>query len=174
MLELIKKWGWLPLVVLLVVLIIVGATRKSEPVEVPQRGEWENAPIAVLCGTSSFEIDQVNNVVERWEDRGHLFLGVIEQDFCPSENTDGLIYIRGAGPRIGEKDGLAYSIMNEDTGEILSSSIEIFVHLEKVLEHEIGHALGYDHVSREGHVMNSKTSKVGSNDEGLYREGMTL
>tara|TARA_Y100000588_G_C13863830_1_gene757370 strand:- start:67 stop:402 length:336 start_codon:yes stop_codon:yes gene_type:complete len=39
-----------------------------------------------------------------------------------------------------------------------------------ILEHEIGHALGYKHIKCPGHMMHNYTDKIGSHDKGLQNE----
>lgn len=65
--------------------------------------------------------------------------------------------------------GVTRSIVDHDTREILSAEIEVYVVRERVLEHELGHALGIKHVFRSGHIMHPEWNSGGWNNEGLRR-----
>jgi hypothetical protein len=58
------------------------------------------------------------------------------------------------------------------TGEIFKAKIEIvsgWGNSERVLEHEIGHALGWGDNSQTGHIMNGSWSLGGFNSQGLRK-----
>lgn len=166
-----EKWAWVLVFILAIILVAVGLLRRSGPLSVPVRGQWQNDPVVVVCNDSPFSIEQVEEVVQRWENRGHTFSAIImEWDTCPNQ-IDGFILVKSAGANFpADKSGIARTSIDSETGEIYSSTIEIFRIELIILEHEIGHALGYDHVSRRGHLMFPDFEGLGRDDEGLFIE----
>lgn len=153
-----------------IALTVAGMKSCNEPVVVNKWGEWDEPPEVILCDSSTHSFDDVLEVVSRYEERGHKFGDIIELSMCPEENVPGWIVIKDAGTKIRYSEmGHAHSKFNTETGKILSSSIETRKDSDiLVLEHEMGHALGYDHVNRSGHIMSSSVSELGPNDSGLY------
>lgn len=169
--EFLAKYSWVIITALLGILIVVGIIRKPSPVVVERIGEWKEAPTIIICPSSPYTLEEVNEVVQRYEARGHHFEEVIEFSSCPDGNISGWIMLKPAGQNIEiDEAGHATTRYDSATGEIISSSIEIFnAQNIYVLEHELGHALGYQHVNRRGHIMYPNVSGLGPDDEGMFR-----
>lgn len=131
---------------------------------------WKNIPIVLICEDISYLEDNVRSVVLKWEKRGHKFLGVITQE-CDVEFAPGIIIIGLANQLDLDpgKEAKTYTRFVEETREIRSARILLFNTGESVLEHEIGHALGYNHSKTPGHIMYPSVSGIGSLDFGLNR-----
>lgn len=170
--DFLKQYGWIFVAALSVILIIVGFLVKPGPIEIEQIGEWKENPTVIVCPSSPYSLEEVKGVVTNYKERGHTFDEVLEFTDCPGFNIPGWIMIKPAGQNIGmDEAGHATTRYDSATGEIISSTIEIFNPYNiLVLEHELGHALGYQHVNRRGHIMYPNTEGLGSNDKGLYRE----
>lgn len=166
--DFLDKYNWILLVSLSLVFIAVLLFVKPKPIEVSRLGEWKETPIIINCPNSLFSKEDVQVVVELWEDRGHSFLDIVETD-CIEENVYGIIMIKSSPEKARPKElGFAHVSYSEE-GEVLGVTIEVFVPNLLVLEHEMGHALGYRHVDQRGHIMYPDFEGAGLNDEGLYR-----
>ena len=80
-----------------------------------------------------------------------------------------IIDIPSAGFQYGQQLGSTATYWRTDTGEILKAKIEIaggWESTERVLEHELGHALGLKDNNHAGHIMNKSWISGGTNSKG--------
>lgn len=152
----------------------------------PYKGShWELPPVIAICDEAPYKNDEIRHSISWWEELGFEFLGVVilrdlyeannEEYFCPEDPIPGLIVIRDANKHIhksngGKSYGHAHGMYNEETGSIYGFIIEIREPKERVLEHEIGHALGFVHFEKDRHLMNSVWTRGGWNHVGLSAE----
>ena len=146
------------------------STRRS-PV---RNGSWRVDPTVVICTTSVFSLSEVSAAVEWWQDRGYSFGQVITNtpgQICPQSGRDGFITIEGPDASFDFRY-LAITHRKSSRDEILSARIQFGGPNKKsrILEHEIGHALGWSHCNRRGHIMNPEWSRGGWDDNGLVLE----
>ena len=88
---------------------------------------------------------------------------------CPSYNEI-LVDIPSQDFKFGDHLGTTRIWWKTETGEILKSKIEIVTgweNSERIIEHEIGHALGFKDNNIVGHLMNKVWTKGGYNRRGL-------
>jgi hypothetical protein len=160
------KYYWLALLILFAVIpllpIVCNGNYKVEQVSC-----WKEPPLVAICSESKFSKDDVYSVIKKWEGRGYHFLDVIDQYSCEHEHIEGVILITGIGQFIEDNDA-GHSNTEYTIYGITSSIIEIRDYDLLVLEHEIGHSLGYQHVYRFGHLMYDNKYGAGLNDFGLY------
>lgn len=139
-----------------------------------QNGSWQMTPTVVICNSSIADIHDVESAVEWWRERGHMIGQVIVNDsgqVCHQAGRDGFITIEGPDAKF-DFDFLAITHRKSSRDEILSARIQLRGSSERsrVLEHEIGHALGWSHCNRRGHIMNPEWSRGGWNDSGLEKQ----
>lgn len=147
-------------------------------------GWWNQAPTVRLCTESGVRESRVRRALGVWERMGYQFGPVVVDDgslICRHGGITGeiIIILPNHGAPIGKNIALARTMKDTDTGEILRAQIFITPHGgEKllVLEHEIGHALGWRHHMERYHLMNPSWPQIGHNSKGLtwakYEEEM--
>ena len=127
---------------------------------------WKDPPIIVNCYGDDFNELYVVRGVDYWTTRGQHF-AFIEQnppkEVCDMEKVGGFIMLKKR--KVDKGDGtLAITRREVLFGEI--RSVVIFFNpgsfkLENIVEHELGHALGFQHVEIEGHIMHPTYDKMG-------------
>ena len=135
--------------------------------------EWNMKPGVMVCGNSGVSASRAARAIKYWERLGYKF------DYVRYDDS-----IACAIPRYGEiiitlpdqtfdfGDHLASTrlTISNKTKEIVRAKISIFhksANKERVLEHEIGHALGWPHINSPYHIMNSNWHTGGHNSSGL-------
>jgi len=138
-------------------------------------GQWKCTPTVVVCSGAPVTVAAVVQAVEWWKRQGHVFLGSVitddPLDKCHSEYPDGFITIHVGKQRMfTEGDNLAetHFYVDDETQDI--SWAKIFLKsapLERIMEHELGHALGFMHTMKVGHMMYPTWLRGGWGERGL-------
>lgn len=165
------------LIILVSYLMIAGAVRTS-PKEPNRIACFEEHPIVIVCSSSQYSEIEIDNSLSYWEDLGYEFFDVVYGFNCNSNTTgSNSIVIDAAGPSFDDGNNRSFHRFGKttitymkQTEEILSARIEILVSQERVLEHEIGHALGWGHADIPGHIMHPLISNGGWDSSGLESE----
>jgi len=169
--------------VIALIMIPTIATTSSYERHVNILGQWKKTPGVVLCDENSVSRDQIEKGLEWWKERGHAFqLFSIEdnqrfKDICENvwgSYPSGYIVIAKMTPDVirGPKDiAITYVSPDEYTGGLRWAKMffqeDEFV--DRLVEHELGHALGYDHLEERGHMMHPYMHKGGWHDAALNR-----
>jgi hypothetical protein len=175
--------GRLLLLLLLVPFLLATTPTIDGPKEVPagfhntppRIGRWKYIPIVVVCQGAPIDPAAIEAAIRWWKDRGHPFFGTVLSDDplnkCTAEIPEGFITIKVGHQRMfTEDDDLAETHFNVDdeTKEISWAKVYLLgAPLERVLEHELGHALGFMHTKEIGHLMHRTWLRGGWNDRGL-------
>ena len=127
--------------------------------------EWKDVPIIANCYGGDFNQLYIDKSVKYWEDRGYKF-AFIEQNpsdaICKNNFLDGFIILK--------KKNLNFGILAVTerqfsfSGNIKSATIYFSpgtYRLLNIINHELGHALGFGHVNIEGHLMHPDYDKMG-------------
>ena len=136
---------------------------------------WQFSPQVVVCERSELKKKNVTSAVGYWERLGYKFEPII---FASDDNPSCV-----NGPRFGEivmdmpsqefdftNLGQTKTYINGELSLIIKARIEIqraALTKERVLEHEIGHALGWQHTRRSYHMMNPTWQRGGWDSIGL-------
>tara|TARA_R110000765_G_scaffold420186_1_gene525003 strand:- start:498 stop:1079 length:582 start_codon:yes stop_codon:yes gene_type:complete len=143
----------------------------------PQVATWSRPPILVICEYAPVSEIQINSAVKFWEGLGYEFAQVKykknSQSKCTSEEPLGhiLVHIVTKGVKL-ESTALAQTHFFVDN---LTNKIDWAVIYmrpdvrDTVLEHELGHSLGFLHFNKINHLMNQKWEMGGWDVEGLER-----
>jgi hypothetical protein len=145
-----------------------------------QTAAWDLTPNIIICDGAPISVDRVHRGVEYWRRLGHKIGTVTAAD-------RGHLGCLTGSPRIGEIHidlasqsfkmeqhiGFTRTWSIKDTKEIFKSRIEIMSgwgNTERVIEHELGHALGFRDYNQTGHIMHSNWSRGGHKFKGLERK----
>jgi len=142
--------------------------------KIEKKADWKEPPNIIICRDSNISETRVKIAISFWERLGYSF-GEIFKFSCPFDTQyQGAIYIME--PRSGYNFTLlanthtVYAEFQDKSKEIIGAWIEIPSKnstKKLVLEHEIGHALGFQHTSELGHIMNKELLKGGTKTTGL-------
>jgi hypothetical protein len=130
--------------------------------KVPEKsGCWNAEPAIFVCAGAPVNRVRVENAISVWERLGYKIHGPFMNSTIPACLTNsmmrGMITISLNGQDFPEKKAAITRTYRTKDGAIVGAKIEIkskWSRSERVLEHELGHALGWDHYSRRYHMMN--------------------
>ena len=125
--------------------------------------EWNEPPIILNCYKEDLNSLYIIEAVPYWSTKGHSF-SYIENNpsdaLCQAEYIQGFIMIK--------KADLPYNTLGETSRRIFMGKIVAAViyfdsgtyKITNVFEHEMGHAIGYNHVEIEDHIMHPIWEKM--------------
>tara|TARA_R110002020_G_scaffold290704_1_gene506138 strand:+ start:123 stop:707 length:585 start_codon:yes stop_codon:yes gene_type:complete len=143
----------------------------------PRVGYWKLTPTVIVCEYAPVSEVQIRSAVSFWKELGYRFFRTQYKydplNKCRSDSPKGYITIHLVTQGIKmEESSLAQThfYVNNTTNEIEWAKIYMRSDVrETVLEHEIGHALGFLHYDMINHLMNSKWAMGGWDKEGLEK-----
>lgn len=140
---------------------------------------WKMVPDVMICSSSGASVHRVTRAINYWQSMGHSFGNVYKANQNNMSCATGIppyatimIDIPSQSFDFGKHLGTTKIWWMTDVGEILKAKIEIksgWELSERVIEHEIGHALGFKDNSLFGHMMNGSWTKGGYRKKGLYK-----
>ncbi len=137
---------------------------------------WKSTPALRICPDSGVSLARAQRAVSYWERLGYSIGPVIvDSGFdmtCFNGGRIGEITVMLVTSDINMENHLAITRNHyyTDTKEILKAQIYILISAaskERVLEHEIGHALGWMHYNRMYHIMHALYKNSGHGSSGL-------
>ena len=138
---------------------------------------WDSLPNIRICEGSRVTQSRARNSVRYWERMGYNLGDLIfdnERDFqtCFNGGNNGEITVMLITSDIPIDTNLAVTKVFFDTrtNKIIKAQIFViggYANKERLLEHEIGHALGWSHYNRYLHIMNSSYDETGHNSHGV-------
>jgi hypothetical protein len=146
----------------------------------PLVAKWQRPPNIVVCKAAPVDEIRVRNTIQFWESKGFEF-GTLEfkrptstvDAACVDTTPIGLIVIHLVPyPNTMEPTTLAQTHFYVDNGtkKIRWAIINLRTQPpERVLEHEFGHALGFLHYNKSGHLMHEKQPSGGWDTSGLTK-----
>jgi hypothetical protein len=161
---------------------VISRRGRSRAVEVPIHSKWDFPPEIILCYGAAVTENRVSEAVSFWENLGYEF-GTIRQlsqlEVCqPAWGT--ITFRLPTGSELSaaiNADHMAttrYSSLIEMPEVLVMSEIYFQTSdvspLPRVVEHELGHALGWRHITVSGHLMHPIYRKSGTGTEGLHVE----
>ena len=143
-----------------------------------QVGKWHTIPKIVVCHTAPIEELSVKSAVVFWTRLGYKFRTTLykkDTAACSDDTPNGYIVIHLVSKELREKMDTnilaeTHFYVDRYTKEIGWAKIYLVTKPPKlVLEHEIGHALGFLHYNKNGHLMHEKLIYSGWDTEGVVR-----
>jgi hypothetical protein len=136
---------------------------------------WKRTPTVIVCEHAPVKESQIKEAVKFWRNLGHKFMRTQYKydplGKCNSGAPLGYILVHLVTQNIKlDSDSLAetHFFIDNDTNEVDWAIIYMrSITKDIVLEHEVGHALGYLHFNKINHLMNSKWTQGGWETSGL-------
>jgi hypothetical protein len=139
-----------------------------------QKAKWKTTPTIRVCATTGVSTYRAAQAARYWESIGYVFKDIRKDPFSTCMN-----------PRVGEiivtlpEVGFADSHMastkiytDKETGVIVKAKIHILpkhARKDRVLEHELGHALGWMHYRQKFHIMHPNWHQGGYDHSGIRK-----
>lgn len=146
------------------------------------QGYWSARPNIRICPSSGLSVERVQIALGFWRDLGYEFgeiitsapAGRIQCAAQPGEIAFRLPTQREISQAVREsKLGVAKTAIDTTTNKIISSDIyfqtTIASHTAKLVEHEIGHALGWEHHNYANHIMHHSLQDSGYSSIGIEK-----
>ncbi len=143
----------------------------------PKVAKWGLTPTVIVCEYAPVKKSEVDKAVKFWKHLGYRFYNTQYKhdpmSKCLSENPKGYIIIHMVtmGVRMDETAlAQTHFYVDNATNQIDYAVIYLRPDVrETVLEHELGHALGFLHYNKINHLMNEKWMMGGWDTEGLRK-----
>tara|TARA_Y100000296_G_C5155210_1_gene248641 strand:+ start:1001 stop:1537 length:537 start_codon:yes stop_codon:yes gene_type:complete len=141
----------------------------------PKRtGTWKLAPLVKVCKELDISQTRVQIAIAYWRNSGYEFHDILynyDSPECYGMDYGSGIIITGGNQALPE-DFLAVTrtSVRTTTGYIIRAKIFIrqkHVNRPRVLEHELGHALGWKHYPQTMHIMHPDYDKGGHKNDHL-------
>ena len=139
-----------------------------------QVASWGALPTVRICSNAPISKHRIEEALGFWRALGYEFGTIVyndETDWCYGDTYFGSIVIMPnqtpfSGPTLAQTKRIAYNEL------VVGARIEIRADSYDrplLLEHELGHALGWPHYNVEGHIMHKALNKCGKETKGLNR-----
>ena len=141
---------------------------------------WNEVPNILICHNSQATVYRTERAIKYWQDLGHRFGTIKKADkhnfncvtgVPPSQTI--MIDIPSQDFKFNTHLGTTKTWWHTTTGEIIKAKIEIkngWENTQRIIEHEIGHALGYSDNTIRGHMMNGSWISGGYDNKNLKKQ----
>ena len=142
---------------------------------------WSEQPTIKICPGAGISVERVRYAVRFWERAGYSFGPIIQapRGLYRCEAYPGEIVFRlPTQQEIAEavatnRMGVTKTTFERTTRQTIMSEIyfqtQVASHKEKIVEHELGHALGWQHHNRTSHIMHPNLDLTGRSVIGVER-----
>jgi hypothetical protein len=142
---------------------------RNKEVQIDSMASWVFTPTVRVCNVSPLSVHEVADAVKWWQNLGYQF-DLIYSSNCIKLNQFGTVTITLDQGQLFMNGLLGSTTLyaDPDTNEIYWATIELrYPYTERVLEHELGHALGWLHTRTRGHMMHPLHFEGGWDADGL-------
>ena len=136
--------------------------------------DWETTPKVRVCASTTLSMYRVESSIKYWEKLGYEFQYAY-MDFiidCMNPRYGEIIVTLPENNFSAHHMASTRIYTSNRTGKIVMAKIFILPkngRKERVLEHELGHALGWKHYSQRYHIMHPNWKDGGFNSKGLKK-----
>lgn len=141
-----------------------------------KKADWETRPDIRVCADTGVDAFRMNRAVSFWEKLGYKFGSVIIDNSTTCMKAyygEILVTLPDSSFKTSQIAATRiYSRINTD--KIVKAKIFIMpkdARKSRVLEHELGHALGWSHFNKKFHIMHSNWMLGGVDTRGLENSG---
>jgi hypothetical protein len=153
-----RKKGKIAIVLMMTVCVfssLLAFFPRNKNVQIDRMAHWSYTPAIRVCSVSPLSVHEVADAARWWQNLGYEFDLIYSSD-CIRTNKFGTITITLDQGQLFMNNLLGSTTLyaDPDTSEVYWATIELrHPYTERVLEHELGHALGWLHTRTRGHMM---------------------
>jgi len=129
-------------------------------------GQWTSEPVLEICKEAPITGTEVLRSVDVWRELGYPIIDVVLEvpgSGCETGNIGGKIIVE-----LDETVPNPRTYLMVADGEIKWARIKLPRTVKsRVIDHEMGHAVGWNHNDIPGHIMNGSYERGGENYRGL-------
>ena len=162
-------------------LCLAGPTASPQPVQVfavgkpQQQARWVINPKIRVCGSTGISYSRISQAARYWERAGYTFESIRKDPFqaCMTPAHGEIIVTIPEAGFANHHMASTRVYTNTTTGDIVRAKIQILpknAHKERVIEHEIGHALGWIHYPQRYHIMHPTWHMGGYDRSGIRKQ----
>ena len=139
-----------------------------------QTATWKVPPSVRVCTDSGVSVARTRRALSYWEKNGYTF-GIVRGDpfsMCMTPKHGEIVVTLPESGFGGEHMASTRLYTDISTGEIVRAKIHMLpknASKERVLEHEIGHALGWAHYKQRYHIMHPEWRHGGYDSYGIRK-----
>jgi len=140
-----------------------------------QSAAWTTHPRIRVCASTEISYSRISQAVRYWENAGYVFESVRKDPFSTCMNAHhGEIIVTIPETGFANHHMASTRIYTDTkTGDIVRAKIQILpkhARKERVIEHEIGHALGWLHYRQKFHIMHPTWYLGGYDRSGIRKQ----